>query len=193
MSGLPLDSLAFALLASCPHRCRGVRRAEPGRRPARTGRPGGASGGAGSRLWQPAPLRAVVISSSAGCSPGRWMRPRCAPCCWLRCIGWIPGQMQRIPSSIRPLRRPGRWPRGASAGWSMASCATICANSRNCLPTLAADPVAASQHPDWWLHRLQAAYPALWPGDRRRRQSAAADGAACQSPALLARENIRRA
>jgi 16S rRNA (cytosine967-C5)-methyltransferase len=32
------------------------------------------------------------------------------------------------------------------------------------LADLAADPVAASQHPDWWLHRLQAAYPALWPG-----------------------------
>jgi len=31
------------------------------------------------------------------------------------------------------------------------------------LAELAADPVAASQHPDWWLRRLQAAYPAVWP------------------------------
>ena len=28
---------------------------------------------------------------------------------------------------------------------------------------LAADPIAASQHPDWWLRRLQAAYPDSWP------------------------------
>ena len=32
------------------------------------------------------------------------------------------------------------------------------------LAELAADPVAANWHPDWWLHRLQAAYPELWPG-----------------------------
>ncbi|MGB7501621.1 MAG: 16S rRNA (cytosine(967)-C(5))-methyltransferase RsmB [Azonexus sp.] len=31
------------------------------------------------------------------------------------------------------------------------------------LADLAADPVAASQHPAWWLRRLQAAYPVLWP------------------------------
>jgi 16S rRNA (cytosine967-C5)-methyltransferase len=31
------------------------------------------------------------------------------------------------------------------------------------LAQLAADPVATSQHPDWWLRRLQAAYPVLWP------------------------------
>jgi len=28
----------------------------------------------------------------------------------------------------------------------------------------AADAVAAARHPDWWLRRLQAAYPADWPG-----------------------------
>ncbi|UCV03728.1 16S rRNA (cytosine(967)-C(5))-methyltransferase RsmB [Dechloromonas denitrificans] len=28
---------------------------------------------------------------------------------------------------------------------------------------LAADPVASSQHPDWWLARLQASYPQDWP------------------------------
>ncbi len=27
-----------------------------------------------------------------------------------------------------------------------------------------ADAVAAARHPDWWLRRLQAAYPADWPG-----------------------------
>ena len=27
---------------------------------------------------------------------------------------------------------------------------------------VAADPVAAAQHPDWWLAQLQAAYPADW-------------------------------
>lgn len=31
------------------------------------------------------------------------------------------------------------------------------------LAELAADPVAVSQHPDWWLRRLQAAYPETWP------------------------------
>lgn len=29
---------------------------------------------------------------------------------------------------------------------------------------LVADPLAVAQHPDWWLNRLQAAYPAAWPG-----------------------------
>jgi 16S rRNA (cytosine967-C5)-methyltransferase len=29
---------------------------------------------------------------------------------------------------------------------------------------LAADPLAVAQHPDWWLNRLQAAYPADWAG-----------------------------
>ena len=30
------------------------------------------------------------------------------------------------------------------------------------LEQLAGDPLAASQHPDWWLRHLQAAYPAAW-------------------------------
>jgi len=51
------------------------------------------------------------------------------------------------------------------------------------LADLAADPVAASQHPDWWLHRLQAAYPALWPG---------VVAAGNQPPPMALRVNRRR-
>ena len=32
------------------------------------------------------------------------------------------------------------------------------------LAALEEDAVATAQHPDWWLRRLQAAYPADWPG-----------------------------
>ena len=51
------------------------------------------------------------------------------------------------------------------------------------LGELTADPVVASQHPDWWLHRLQAAYPALWP-------SVVAAGN--QPPPMALRVNRRR-
>jgi len=51
------------------------------------------------------------------------------------------------------------------------------------LADLKADPVAASQHPDWWLHRLQAAYPALWPG---------VVAAGNQAPPMALRVNRRR-
>ena len=51
------------------------------------------------------------------------------------------------------------------------------------LAELAADPVAASQHPDWWLHRLQAAYPELWPG---------IVAAGNQAPPMALRVNRRR-
>jgi len=51
------------------------------------------------------------------------------------------------------------------------------------LAQLAADPVGASQHPDWWLHRLQAAYPAVWPG---------VVAAGNQPPPMALRVNRRR-
>ncbi|MGV0949514.1 MAG: 16S rRNA (cytosine(967)-C(5))-methyltransferase RsmB [Azonexus sp.] len=51
------------------------------------------------------------------------------------------------------------------------------------LADLAADPVATSQHPDWWLHRLQAAYPAVWPG---------VVAAGNQPPPMALRVNRRR-
>ena len=51
------------------------------------------------------------------------------------------------------------------------------------LAELAADPVAASQHPDWWLRRLQAAYPAVWPD---------VVAAGNQPPPMALRVNCRR-
>jgi 16S rRNA (cytosine967-C5)-methyltransferase len=51
------------------------------------------------------------------------------------------------------------------------------------LEELAADPVAASQHPDWWLSRLQAAYPAQWP------EIVAAGN---EPPPMALRVNLRR-
>ncbi len=49
---------------------------------------------------------------------------------------------------------------------------------------LAADPVAANQHPDWWLAQLQAAYPADWP---------AIVAAGNAPPPMALRVNARRA
>jgi 16S rRNA (cytosine967-C5)-methyltransferase len=47
----------------------------------------------------------------------------------------------------------------------------------------AADPLASAQHPDWWLARLQAAYPADWP---------AIVAAGNQPPPMALRVNRRR-
>ena len=51
------------------------------------------------------------------------------------------------------------------------------------LAALEADAVAASRHPDWWLRRLQAAYPADWPAI-----VAAGNG----PPPMALRVNVRR-
>lgn len=51
------------------------------------------------------------------------------------------------------------------------------------LAELATDPVAASQHPDWWLSRLQAAYPVYW------REIVAAGN---EPPPMALRVNLRR-
>jgi 16S rRNA (cytosine967-C5)-methyltransferase len=51
------------------------------------------------------------------------------------------------------------------------------------LTDLAADPVAANQHPDWWLNRLQAAYPTQW------REIVAAGN---EPPPMALRVNLRR-
>ena len=51
------------------------------------------------------------------------------------------------------------------------------------LAALETDAVAASRHPDWWLHRLQAAYPADWPAI-----VAAGNG----PPPMALRVNLRR-
>ena len=51
------------------------------------------------------------------------------------------------------------------------------------LDALATDPVAANQHPDWWLARLQAAYPGQWP------QIVAAGN---EPPPMALRVNLRR-
>lgn len=49
---------------------------------------------------------------------------------------------------------------------------------------LASDAVAQAQHPDWWLRRLQSAYPADWP---------VIVGAGNQPPPMALRVNRRRA
>ena len=51
------------------------------------------------------------------------------------------------------------------------------------LAALEADAVAASRHPDWWLRRLQVAYPADWPAI-----VAAGNG----PPPMALRVNVRR-
>ena len=51
------------------------------------------------------------------------------------------------------------------------------------LAALAADPVATSQHPDWWLARLQVAYPEQW------QQIVAAGN---EPPPMALRVNLRR-
>ncbi|MBP5997056.1 MAG: 16S rRNA (cytosine(967)-C(5))-methyltransferase RsmB [Azonexus sp.] len=51
------------------------------------------------------------------------------------------------------------------------------------LAVLETDAVAASRHPDWWLRRLQAAYPADWPAI-----VAAGNG----PPPMALRVNVRR-
>ncbi len=51
------------------------------------------------------------------------------------------------------------------------------------LAAAAADPVAAACHPEWWLRRLQAAYPADWPAI-----VAAGNG----PPPMALRVNLRR-
>ena len=48
---------------------------------------------------------------------------------------------------------------------------------------LASDPVASTQHPDWWLARLQAAYPDSWQGIIDAGNSA---------PPMVLRVNLRR-
>jgi len=51
------------------------------------------------------------------------------------------------------------------------------------LAAVAADEVATAQHPDWWLHRLQRAWPEDWPG---------IVAAGNEPPPMTLRVNLRR-
>jgi 16S rRNA (cytosine967-C5)-methyltransferase len=88
-----------------------------------------------------------------------------------------------VDQAVAAARSLSRGPGGGAAGFLNATLRRFVREADALRAAIADDPVARWDHPDWWLARLQAAYPGRW--------QAIAEAGATQAPLVL-RVNRRR-